>query len=464
MRFLFLFLLWFFASCSESNVEVWTTTPDQSFLLTKISVSPSRSENAENEIRISVSEPFQSIEGFGFTLTGGSAELMMKLKKDVRASLLSELFTLQHGGIGISYLRLSMGASDLSSRVFSYDDLPASQTDSTLEHFSLSDDTVYVIPLLKEILALAPDLRIMASPWSPPVWMKDNQSSIGGQLLKRYYSSYAKYFVRYITAMKDKGITIDAVTIQNEPQHPGNNPSMLMSAAEQADFVGMHLGPAFQEAQLSTKIIIWDHNCNRPDFPLTVLADSVARSYIHGSAFHLYAGEISALSTVHDAFPEKQIYFTEQWTGSKGTFDGDLQWHVKNVLIGSLRNWSTTVLEWNLANDPQFNPHTPGGCTECKGALAIDNSTIHRNVSYYIIAHASRFVPSGSVRVASSTIPGVHSVAFMRPDKKWVCILLNESTSSKRVSLSVAHAQHTVVLSPGAVATVVGPVISGEPK
>lgn len=464
MRFLFLFLLWFFASCSESNVEVWTTTPDQSFRLTKISVSPSRSENAENEIRISISEPFQSIEGFGFTLTGGSAELMMKLKKDVRASLLSELFTLKHGGIGISYLRLSMGASDLSSRVFSYDDLPASQTDSTLEHFSLSNDTVYVIPLLKEILALAPDLRIMASPWSPPVWMKDNQSSIGGQLLKRYYSSYAKYFVRYITAMRDKGITIDAVTIQNEPQHPGNNPSMLMSAAEQADFVGMHIGPAFQEAQLSTKIIIWDHNCNRPDFPLTVLADSVARSYVHGSAFHLYAGEISALSTVHNAFPEKQIYFTEQWTGSKGTFEGDLQWHVKNVLIGSLRNWSTTVLEWNLANDPQFNPHTPGGCTECKGALTIDNSVIQRNVSYYIIAHASRFVPSGSVRVASSTIPGVHSVAFMRPDKKWVSILLNESTSSKRVSLSVAHTQHTVVLSPGAVATVVGPAISGEPK
>ncbi|HET9429618.1 MAG TPA: glycoside hydrolase family 30 beta sandwich domain-containing protein, partial [Chitinophagaceae bacterium] len=182
-----------------------------------------------------------------------------------------------------------------------------------------------------------------------------------------------------------------------------------------------------QAEGISTKIIIWDHNCDNPNYPISILNDPAAKPFVNGSAFHLYGGDISALSTVHNAHPDKALYFTEQWTGANGTFEGDLKWHLKNVVIGSLRNWSRVVLEWNLANDPNYNPHTPGGCTECKGALTISGSDFSRNVAYYIIAHASKFVPTGSVRIASGLVAGIPNVAFKRPDGKKVLIALNES-------------------------------------
>ncbi len=301
-----------------------------------------------------------------------------------------------------------------------------------LHQFNLSRDTIHLIPLLKQILAINPTIKLMATPWSPPTWMKTNHNSMGGSLIPQYYRSYARYLVKYIQAMKAKGIAIDALTIQNEPQHGGNNPSMLMTASEQAIFIKAHLGPLFKQHAVKTKIVIWDHNCDHPEFPIHVLNDADANQYIDGSAFHLYAGDIAALSTVKNAHPSKNIYFTEQWTGSKGSFDGDLKWHVKNVLLGALQNHSKIVLEWNLANDGSFGPHTPGGCTECKGALTIDGSTVTRNVAYYIIAHAAKFVPPGSVRVQSNRTRNIESVAFLTPKGDTILILLNNGTVMDR--------------------------------
>jgi glucosylceramidase len=267
--------------------------------------------------------------------------------------------------------------------------------------------------------------------------MKDNKSSIGGKLLPSCYGVYADYFVKYIRAMKEQGITIDAITIQNEPQNPHNNPSLLMDAEEQKIFVKNHLGPAFRKSALETRIIIWDHNADMPEYPLHILADSEAAQYVDGTAFHLYAGNIGALSKVHDAHPSKNIYFTEQWTGKNGTFDGDLQWHIRNVVIGSMRNWSKNALEWNLANDTAYGPHTPGGCSECKGALTISANRIERNVSYYVIAHASRFVPQGSIRIASQEVEGLSNVAFLTPTGKIAVIVLNEKDRVITCSLQV---------------------------
>jgi glucosylceramidase len=238
--------------------------------------------------------------------------------------------------------------------------------------------TVNLIPLLKEIIEIQPAIKLMATPWSPPAWMKDNKSTKGGQLLPKYYDTYAAYFVKYIQAMKSHGIDIDAVTLQNEPQHGGNNPSLVMSASEQADFVKIHLGPKFKSLGIRTKIIIWDHNCDKPDFPISILNDPQAKQFVNGSAFHLYAGDISAMSQVHALHPDKDVYFTEQWTGANGNFGDDLQWHVKNVIIGSARNHSKIALEWNLANDPAYKPHTPGGCNQCKGALTIDGNVVQK--------------------------------------------------------------------------------------
>ncbi len=435
-------------------ITQWITKGDKSMLLQKqtTALQFGTTANTNANIDIDSAQAFQSVDGFGYTLTGGSAYLLARLSSVQRASLLQELFGTGENSIGISYLRLSIGASDLSEEVFSYDDLQAGNTDINLDSFSLSRDTLYLIPVLKEILAINPNIKLLGSPWSAPTWMKTNGSSIGGNLKPEYYSVYAQYFIRYIQAMKAKGIDIDAITIQNEPQHGGNNPSMVMSATEQADFIKNNLGPSFRSASVNTKIIIWDHNCDNANYPITILNDAAAKQYIDGSAFHLYAGDISALDAVHTVHPDKNLYFTEQWTSGSGAFDGDLKWHTKNVIIGSLRNWSRVALEWNLANDGGYNPHTPGGCTECKGAITLDG-TIVRNVSYYIVGHISKFVPAGSVRIHSTTPSPLTSVAFKRPDGKKVLLVLNEGSSTTSFNIRYKSKWAATSLVAGAVAT-----------
>jgi glucosylceramidase len=436
------------------SITQWVTKGDKSMLLQKqtATLKFGTVANTNPNIDVDSAQAFQSVDGFGYTLTGGSAYLLSRLTSSQRASLLQELFGSGENAIGVSYLRLSIGASDLSEQVFSYDDLSAGNTDINLDSFSLSRDTLYLIPVLKEILAINPNIKLLGSPWSAPAWMKTNGSSVGGNLKQEYYSVYAQYFIKYIQAMKAKGITIDAVTIQNEPQHGGNNPSMVMAAIEQAGFIKNHLGPAFRTASVNTKIIVWDHNCDNANYPITILNDAAAKQYIDGSAFHLYAGDISALDAVHTAHPDKNLYFTEQWTSGNGAFDGDLKWHIKNVIIGSMRNWSRIALEWNLANDGGYNPHTPGGCTECKGAITLDGSIV-RNVAYYIIGHVSKFVPAGSVRIHSTTPLPVTSVAFKRPDGKKVLLVLNDGSSTASFNIRYKAKWAATSLAAGDVAT-----------
>jgi glucosylceramidase len=228
---------------------------------------------------------------------------------------------------------------------------------------------------------------------------------------------------------------------------------MVMSSNQQATFIKNHLGPAFRTAGLSTKIIIWDHNCDNPNFPVSILNDAAAKPFIDGSAFHLYAGDISTLSFVRSVHPDKNIYFTEQWTGANGSFDGDLKWHLKNVIIGSMRNWSKVALEWNLANDPDYGPRTPGGCSECKGAITINGSNPSRNVGYYIVAHASKFIPSGSTRIQSSGSSNLLHVSFLRPDGKKVLIVLNESNAAASFSIDFKNQQAKITMPANAVGT-----------
>ena len=436
---------------TTDDVDFWLTKADQSVLLQKQTgtISFGNTANSFSTIDVDSTIAFQTIDGFGYTLTGGSASLINQLNASEKNSLLQELFGNNTNSIGVSYLRVSIGASDLNPSVFSYDDMPAGQTDPTLANFSLSKDTVDVIPVLRQILAINPNIKIMGSPWSAPVWMKDNGNSVGGSLLPQYYSVYAQYFVKYIQAMAAKGIRIDAITPQNEPQHGGNNPSMLMSALQQADFIKNNLGTAFRAAAINTKIIIWDHNCDNPNYPISILNDAAAKQYIDGSAFHLYNGDISALSSVHAAHPDKNLYFTEQWTGANGTFDGDFKWHLKNVIIGSIRNWSKVALEWNLASDPNYQPHTPGGCTECKGALTI-SGTITRNVGYYIIAQVAKFVPPGSLRISSTEAGGLYSVAFVRPDGKKVLLVLNDGSTNTTFNIKYKGKWAVVTMPAGA--------------
>jgi len=440
----------------SNEVACWLTSPGTSTYLKKqnIALNFTDASNSYPTINVDSTSKYQTMDGFGFAMTGGSAYLINRLASNTRSDLIRELFSADSTAIGISYLRVSIGASDLNSYVFSYNDISTSSTDTTLQYFDIKPDTYDLIPVLKSVIAINPKIKILGSPWSAPAWMKTNKSTKGGSLKPEYFGVYARYFVKYIQAMKDQGITIDAITVQNEPLNPDNNPSMYMSAEDQALFVKNYLGPEFAKANITTKIILYDHNCDVYTYPITILNDPDARKYSDGSAFHLYGGDISALTTVHNAYPDKNVYFTEQWVGASGNFQENLSWHIKNLIIGAPRNWSKNVLEWNLASDPQYNPHTVGGCSTCMGGLTI-GSSITRNVSYYIIAHASKFVPMGSVRIDSNLSTNLPNVAFLTPSGKKVLIVLNESSLSQTFNIQFKGKTVTHSLASGSVASYV---------
>lgn len=442
---------------APSEVAFYMTTIDKTSLFRKQAqvMNFGTVNNSFPTITVDESQTYQTMDGFGYTLTGGSASLINAMGAAEQAALLKELFSTDGDGIGVSYLRVSIGASDLSASTFTYNDLSSGQTDVNLANFNINPDKTDLIPVLKKILAINPNIKILGSPWSAPVWMKTNTSFIGGKLKSEHYATYAQYFVKYIQAMKAEGITIDAITIQNEPLNPYNNPSMVMEAAEQASFIKNNLGPAFRTANISTKIVLYDHNADRPDYPISILNDNAVKAFVDGSAFHLYGGSIDRLSEVHTAHPDKAIYFTEQWVQSPGPFPGNLQWHMENLIIGAPRNWSRNVLEWNLAADPSNNPHTPGGCTECLGAITINGSSVTRNIAYYVIAHASKFVRPGAVRIASNTPSNLPNVAFKNADGKKVLIVQNKSTDDQSFNIKFNNKTVTSTIKANAAGTYV---------
>jgi glucosylceramidase len=440
-----------------ANVTFWLTNADQSALLQKqnLSLRFSSATAVSPLISVDTTTTFQTIDGFGYALTGGSATLIHQLPAAQQTALLQELFLTDTNHIGVSYLRVTIGASDMSSHVFSYDDNASpAQPDTLLNNFDLADDKTDLVPVLQEIVALNPSIKILGSPWSAPLWMKSNNNSVGGSLLPQYYDVYAQYFVKYIKAMKAAGITIDAITPQNEPLNPLNNPSMSMQATEEEEFVKNHLGPALQAAGLTTKIIAYDHNPDVTSYALTILGDAAAAKYVDGSAWHLYAGTIGALTPVHDAYPAKNLYFTEQYVAGPSNFAGDLAWHMRNLIIGAPRNWCRNVIEWNLAADANYGPHTVGGCSNCLGAFTINGPNISRNTSYYVIAHASKFVRPGSVRVGSTNNPSnLQNVAYMTPDGKKVLIVLNDTNAAQTFTVAANGMNFSTTLNGGAVGT-----------
>jgi glucosylceramidase len=432
--FSFFFVALALFSCSKEELILSKTTPSLNLTSSEFYISLPKQKSFFQKIDmpnaggsgallvVNQDETFQQMDGFGLALTGGSAQVIYRLASAKRAALLQELFR----PTGISVLRIGVGATDLDSTVFSYEDEPG--------NFSLEKSKSDLIPLLKEIVAINPAIKIMASPWSAPIWMKDNYYGRGGSLMDKYVVTYAEYLANYIQAMAKEGIAIWAITPQNEPLNPGNNPSMYMSAQMQANFIKKALGPIFQKQQIQTKIIIYDHNCDHPEYAIELLNDPEVRKYVNGSAFHLYDGEITALSKVKKAHPDKDVYFTEQWTGAQGDFVSEFMWHMKNIVLGSVNNHAKTVIEWNLATDPSYGPHTQGGCSECLGALTIGGQEITRNQSYYIVMQAAKFIPPGSIRLGILPPTGIQAAAFKRPDGKVVILIQNEG-AQKNISL-----------------------------
>ena len=444
---------------AQKDVFLYLTTPDRSSLL---QLQPSiafttPAAAATQTINVDAAKTYQTIDGFGFALTSGSAQLLMHMDPARRDALLHELFTSTGDGIGVSYLRLTLGASDMNASVYSYDDLAPGDTDVPMAHFTLDPDKEAVIPVMKQILAIDPKIDILASPWSAPLWMKTNNRAQGGVLKPEYFSAYATYFVKYIQGMQADGINIDAITIQNEPLNEKNTPSMLMLESEQDEFIKTDLGPAFKQAGIKTKILLYDHNLDHPLYPLSILRDPAAARYVNGSAFHLYGGTVDAMTEVHDAFPKKSIYFTEQSITQRDN-DGPLRISrpVAQVMIGVSRNWSKNVLLWNLAADPSNGPHTNnGGCGGCSGAITIDGDKVRRNVAYYAVAQVSKFVPPGSVRIDSNNLDTLPNVAFRTPDGKKVLVVSNTTDTPQSFDVHTGSKTFSTSLAAGSVGTYV---------
>ncbi len=437
-------------------IQTWLTTADRSSLLSlqTNSLHFSASNGPEPAIEVNDMAQYQRMEGFGVAVTGGSAQLLMRMDRAQRTSLLEELFGTKSDDIRISYIRVSIGSSDMNDHAYTYDDVPPGQTDANLDKFSVALDRTDVIPVLKEILSINPKLKILASPWSAPAWMKTNDKLKGGHLKPEYYQAYANYLVKYVAAMKDEGITLDTITLENEPLNPKNTPSMVLFAPEEAALIAKAVGPAFQKGGISTKTLLYDHNPDVPSYPLSILADSEASRYVGGTAFHLYGGDVSTLTAVHNEYPHKDLYMTEQDVsqGSEGPLG--IAEAVRNVPIGAVRNWSLNVLLWNLAADPRTGPHTnDGGCTTCIGAITLDGNHVTRNLAYYTIAHFSKFAGPGSVRIASSEAEQLATAAFVNPDHKIVLVISNTANFERKFTVKYHGQSFTTSLPEESVGT-----------
>jgi len=400
---------------------------------------------------------YQEIDGFGASLTDSSAWLIWnKLSESQRKDALEMLFS-PVKGIGLSLLRQPMGASDFALEDYSYDDVPSAQTDPELRNFSIGRDTKYIIPLLRQAIAQNPNLKIIASPWSPPGWMKTSGSMIQGALLPTAYSPLAKYFVKFVQAYEAAGIPIYAITMQNEPMYvPNDYPGMGMTAREQADFLANYLGPAFRDARLRTKIMVFDHNWDLISYPIQVLNDPKAAAFADGTATHCYGGTVTAQNELHERFPGKDIWLTECSGGDWQT--GKLLQQQVRLIIGATRNWAKSVVLWNLALDQNHSPFL-NGCTTCRGVITVNDETqpskVVPTVDFTALAHASKFVVPGAFRVESNSFEqgSLEDVAFRNPDGSLVLLVLNSGSSYVTFNIAWGEKFATYKLASNAVAT-----------
>ncbi len=444
---------------AKTDVDVYVTTANKSMLFTPVPLSFSTKPNmaVETTITMKPSDTFQTIDGFGAAITGSSAYNLLKMTAANRTKLLTETFD-PVTGMGYSYIRISIGCSDFSMGEYTCCDTPG------IENFAINEyDKRDLFPILKEILAINPKLKILGSPWTCPLWMKVNNltdlkpfnSWTSGQLNPAYYQDYATYFVKYIQALKAEGINVDAITIQNEPLNRGNSASLYMTWQEQSAFIKTALGPKFSESGISTKILVFDHNYNYdniPDqigYPLKIYADPEAAKYVDGAAFHAYGGDKIELLNVHNAYPNKNLYFTEMSIGSWNySFDGDLMWSMRELGIGTLNYYSKAVIVWNYMLDQNGAPNRPGGCTTCYGAVDIsttDYATLDRKSHFYVIGHLSKAISPGAVRIGTSGFQssGLYLTAVLNTDGTYGVVMQNDTNSS--IKLTLADETHSFV-------------------
>lgn len=436
----------------KGDVTLYVTSGDRAYDFDQKAVDFSEGSNMlPTTITLEPGEKFQEMDGFGAALTGSSCYNLMQMDEPDREKFLKETFSHEEG-MGYSYVRISIGCSDFSLSEYTCCDTPG------LENFSLqSEELDYVVPILKEVLEINPDLQIIGSPWTSPRWMKVNNltdlqpynSWTSGHLNPEYYDEYAQYFVKWIKAMGDQGVHVDAITPQNEPLNRGNSASLFMGWREQRDFVKV-LGPALDQAGLETKLYVFDHNYNyddmknQEDYPLKIYDDKEANSHITGAAYHNYGGHPDELLDIHEKAPDKELIFTETsigtWNDGKN-LSKRLMDDMEHVAFGTVNRWGRAVIVWNLMLDSNRGPNREGGCQTCYGAVDIDvddYQTITRNSHYYIVGHLSSVVKPGAVRIGTKGFreDGIIYSAFENPDGSYALVLMNDTGEGQSITIS----------------------------
>ncbi|WP_051705235.1 discoidin domain-containing protein [Streptomyces sp. NRRL S-455] len=408
-----------------------------------------KAETTANPLTIKIDDrvKYQKVQGFGAAMTDSSAWLIDKLPTARRTELMGKLFD-PSKGIGLSLLRSPMGATDINaSGNYSYNDMPAGQTDPKLSNFSIQHDVPYIIPALRQALSLNPTIKIVANPWSPPGWMKTSGSMIGGTLKPEYTSALANYFVKFIQAYDEAGVPISYISPQNEPMGTPTWPGMFLSAYQESELI-QEIGKAFEANGISTKILAWDHNWDVPSYPETIFSDPAASKYTAGTGWHIYSGTPTHQTLVHNDYPTKETYITEAtggvWQDSDRTAFSEA---LGTWIINGTRNWANGVMLWNIALDPDRGPlnSDTAGIPMLRGLLTIDptDGRVSYNVDYYALAHASKFVKPGARRIYSNTFGegSVENVAFQNPDGSKVLIAYNSGSAAK--TFSVADGTHS---------------------
>lgn len=445
-------------SLHAQKVAVYQTTPDLAQALHR-GPALSFSEKAASGTVIAVDERqrFQTMDGFGAAMTDSSAWLLEdQLSPEQRSQVMEKLFDPKKG-IGVSFLRVPLGASDLARNHYSYDDMPTGQQDSELRHFSIDHDRAYILPALRQALKINPAISVMASPWSPPAWMKSKDSLSGGQLREDASKPFADYLVKSVSSYEKAGVLILYLSLQNEPLYETKDyPGTFMPASQQAKLIGEYVGPALTHAGLKTSILAYDHNWDHPEYALEVLSDPRAARYTAGSAFHCYGGDASAQGPVHDAFPDKGLWLTECSGGTWQT--GNLLAITEKLIIESSRQWAKSVVLWGLVLDEKNGPNA-GGCATCRGLVTVDRSTsphkVVYTVDYYAVGQASQFVHPGAVRISSTDLgpASLETVAFQNQDGTLALVVLNNAEESKDFSVTCRGQSFQTSLLAGAVAT-----------
>ncbi len=442
---------------AASKVAVWSSSADGSRKLTRLTdlvIEPVA--DGADVVDVDPAQRYQSIVGFGAGMTDASAEVLLGIKDiAAREALLAELFAQDQ--LNLSFLRLPIGASDFSREHYSLADQATGQ--SGLQSFSMAKAAPQ-IAATQAARKYNSGLLLMASPWSAPAWMKSNNSLITGKLDPAHYADFAAYFDRYLREMRKVGLPVRYVSVQNEPHfEPTNYPGMRVDPASRAAFIGGYLGPLLARNHPDTAILDWDHNWDEAHSPLTVLSDPEARRYVAGVAWHCYAGNVAAQSQVRDAHPDKDVFFTECSGGRWAPKWGEtLGWMTENLIIGSSRNWSRATLMWNLTLDENDGPHN-GGCGNCRSVVTVDSRSgaITRNVEYYVLGHAARFVRRGAFRIASNQTGSIPNVAFSNPDGSLAMIAFNKSAQPAELRVRQGATGFNLTLPPGEVVTLVWP-------